>query len=58
MIANERWSGRIARSSALPGNLPTDEVTDGVLTPRVPKPDGTRPKRIPINQPRQLTEST
>jgi HSP20 family protein len=61
-FTNERWSGTFARSFALPRNLRTDEVaaeyTDGVLTLRVPKPDETRPKRIPINDPRQLTEST
>ena len=61
-FASERWSGRFARSFALPRSLRADEVaadyTDGVLTLRVPKPDEIRPKRIPINHPRQLTEST
>jgi HSP20 family protein len=49
----ERTVGRFSYDLTLPGDLDEDHVhahlDEGVLTVRLPKPEGDRPRRIPIH---------
>jgi len=55
---SERQYGRFVRSFQLPGEIDPDRVTahfdQGLLTITVPKPENSKPRRIPVQTARQI----